>query len=145
MSGMAHAERILWRKISRDLLHMSLVEEVKIDWRLARKILQTQLSALSEDVCQAVFYQMGEAKILDARLGRRYDPGMALGEATKRALEAKRDDQIHSIRIREDVLDKEGNVVRPGLSVPVSTKLTPAQERALEFQKKGATMRVRRF
>jgi hypothetical protein len=58
-------------------------------------------------------YQKSEAEVLNERLSRRYDPGMALNEAAKRAIEQK---------------------TSVGIKSP--DNLTEKQKMALEFQAK---------
>lgn len=114
------AERLLWKRVCRCLLALTKTEE-EIDYPLARRILKSQIDMLCQDVAKAVYYQMEEAKILDQRLHRLYDPGMALSEAKNRA---------DALKLGErPVVLPDGDVVIP--------KLTAKQEMALEFQRTG--------
>jgi len=54
-----------------------------------RTFAQRALAQLPADITAMCVYQESEAAVLTKRLGRRYDPGLALNEATNRALDAK--------------------------------------------------------
>lgn len=115
------AERLLWKKVCRYLLELPKEEEQEIDYSLARRILRSQINTLYHDVAKATYYQMMEAKILDQRLKRLYDPGMALQEAKNRADELKLGER--------PVILPDGDVIIP--------KLTPKQEMALRYSITG--------
>lgn len=55
-----------------------------------RKIIDREVSAVRQSVIAYTEFQVSEQEILTQRLGRRFDLGMALNEATSRALEAKK-------------------------------------------------------
>ena len=69
----------------------------KSEWRASgndktrvRALFYREMDAISSNVQSFVKYQTDEAEILNARLSRRYDPGMAVNEAANRAIEAKK-------------------------------------------------------
>lgn len=69
----------------------ALVSEqpTEIDRQKFSALAGREIDAIRETVVAHFDYQDSEARILSERLARRYDPGMALNEATNRALEAK--------------------------------------------------------
>jgi hypothetical protein len=78
-----------------------------------RRLAGRELAAVAESIRAFDAYQATEADILNARLSRRFDPGMALNEAAERAIAAKKAAKAeHTIK-----------------------ELTPTQQKALEFQK----------
>jgi hypothetical protein len=54
-----------------------------------KKHLQLELDGLYSMAATQAIVQYSEAELLDERLSRRFDPGMALNEAYQRAVEAK--------------------------------------------------------
>jgi hypothetical protein len=124
------------------LANLRIDTETLIDLDFARRVLKSQLEALAEDVIPAIVFQLNEVEILDQRLARRYDPGLALQEATNRAIAEKRTEQQHKWKIKEEVRDNGGNIIRPAEYATISTKLTSAQEKALIYQKQIATRRM---
>jgi hypothetical protein len=75
------------------------------------KHLQLELDGLYNMAATQAIWQRGEAEILDARLARRFDPGVALNEAFNRAVTAKRalrdlytDRQEAALKVQIDTL-----------------------------------------
>ena len=52
-------------------------------------LVERELRAIRTSIVEHYRYQDREARILNDRLSRRYDPGQAVNEAAKRAVEAK--------------------------------------------------------
>ncbi len=75
------------------------------------RMIRREVGAIMETVEAGTSWQMNEQEVLKARLGRRYDLGMALNESANRALEAK---------------------AQAAVEAPI---LTTRQEAALKFQK----------
>lgn len=80
---------------------------------------EREIDAIRETIVAHFDYQDSEARILSERLARRYDPGMALNEATNRALEAK------------------------AAAKAAGMGLTPKQELALKFQTESQRRNIR--
>lgn len=59
------------------------------------RVLRNEIRAVQESILYYINYQSQEASILNERLSRRFDPGMALQEATNRAIEAKKELRQH--------------------------------------------------
>lgn len=55
-----------------------------------RRIAWREISAIRESILAHFDYQDREARILNDRLSRRYDPGQAVNEAANRAIAAKK-------------------------------------------------------
>lgn len=78
----------IWALV-RDLL-ADPPEDVTLDKREVRRLAWRELSAIRASIVEHWRYQDREARILNDRLSRRYDPGMAVNEAANRAIQAKR-------------------------------------------------------
>lgn len=76
-------------------------EAKRLGWNLSEteRLAKRELDAVQESIRAHFEYQISEVEILSQRLGRRYDPGMALNEAANRAIaqkQAARDPQLTS-------------------------------------------------
>lgn len=78
--------------------------DVPLDAREARRLVWRELGAIRETVIEHARYQDREARILNDRLSRRYDPGMAVNEAANRAIAAK---QAAGERSPDTLTDKQ--------------------------------------
>lgn len=61
-----------------------------LDWERLLPLMVRELDAIEDSVTKRVSWEAAEREILNERLMRRYDPGMALNEAFQRAIEAKK-------------------------------------------------------
>jgi hypothetical protein len=125
------AEWLVWLHVRQECRNRFGRDMLQEYWAKARRASSSCVRTISGDVVEMLVYQKEEARILDARLARRYDPSLALSEAVERAKARKLDQRGHKIEIR------------PGERVRVSTQLTPNQENALEMQKSMAKRTVR--
>lgn len=80
---LAYAGRAVVWSLTRLARHYAIPRD------LVLKTAATMVRRLEADISAMCSYQKSEAQILSERLGRRYDPGMALNEATERALTLK--------------------------------------------------------
>ena len=60
-----------------------------MDRRELRRLVWREMAAIRTSIIEHYRYQDCEARILNDRLSRRYDPGLAVNEAAKRAVNAK--------------------------------------------------------
>lgn len=86
-------------------------------------IIANEVSCVRDSIIHFADYQMSETEILTQRLGRRYDVGMAMNEATNRALKLKSELPTDPQPIRE---------------------LTASQKMALKFQEEYLARIVKR-
>lgn len=93
-------------------------EAIGLDLKLARDVANREVSQVAVSVFMRCRYIATEHQIIDARLRRRFDPGMLLNEVTRRA--------------REQV-DEVGRLER---AAPDRVSLTAGQMMALEVQKR---------
>lgn len=89
-----------------------------VDLDTARALVRREIDLIAGTVHGAITWHRSEVDLLADRLSRRYDPGLALQEATNRAIEAKK------------AAKAAGNA------------LTTKQEAALELQKITARRRI---
>jgi hypothetical protein len=136
------ARFIVWRHVCRNRPE---------DRRLVQGFVTNALGHVTNDIAAMLEYQATEAEILNRRLGRRYDPGMAVNEATERALKAKQQVQerpMHDVlgvpapKIRLDGSDASwaalaaAQKARPDPMIDNHPTLSRQQKAALEFQKR---------
>ena len=60
------------------------------DMSLIHRIAQREVNAVNESIRSSIEWHTSEVDILTARLTRRYDVGMAMNEATQRAMDARK-------------------------------------------------------
>ena len=82
-------------------------------------IIRRELWAIPETIVETLAWRRSEVDILTERLGRRYDVGMAINEATNRALEAKK-------IAKDQALGEVQGAVH---------QLSETQRKSMEFQK----------
>lgn len=165
-----HARVLLsWASDNMEWALMRLARRYPMPKDILRTKVRLMIGTLQRDVEQLATFYESEVQIQTRRLGRRYDPGMALNEATERALKAKaltgRGDGAYAAHaaqqtgaaaltsdpaIKLDGSDASWAALakrqrdNPDLSINNHPTLLPQQEAALEFQKNSARQNVER-
>lgn len=94
--------------------HMRMAEDRDWDPEIVKRVSQSEQNAIWDQVRAVIKYQAGEVEMLEARLSRRFDPGMALNEAANRAMvqkQAARDPQLTAgqlmaLKVQEETVNR---------------------------------------
>lgn len=94
--------------------HVRMAKRRGWNWKAVRHVSQTEQNAIWNTVRKVVLYQASEAEVLEMRLSRRYDIGMAMNEAANRAIaqkQAVRDPQLTgrqlvALKVQEEYLQR---------------------------------------
>ncbi len=88
----------IYRQLARDMRLGAVVMDPPRD---LYQIVEREVTAVADSVFAYAEWQKEEVAILTDRLTRRYDVGMAMNEATQRAMKARAEAQIDEAPIRE--------------------------------------------
>ena len=99
---------MILERLYRWALVRQLLAEAPADVTLERaevdRLVARELAAVPASIVEHYRYQDREARILNDRLARRYDPGQAVNEAANRAIQAK---QASGERSPDNLTDKQ--------------------------------------
>lgn len=100
-------------RIASRVIVWSVVELSERPKEEAARIARREVDAIRDSLEGHFEFQASEQKILDARLSRRFDPGMALNEAATRAIAAKKElrDQVSpsqkaALKVQQEYLQR---------------------------------------